>query len=383
MSYPVRGGGNPITTAQDLDDAYNALAPDIQLEAYFDIASKQVGVFKCLDNTTDLVSGTTMAFTVGVTYVYVNEANTSNIGGISYLVSGLDGRSDVYNAAGFNIRAGDTLTVSFNKIDGAAVGQLELWGKWNEVTTETTCGSLEPETIALLTPSRYSTLNAEKTTLINNFYKDLKAYGLLTKSIGLWILKVPGIENDAKQNFISNTFNLLSTNAPVFTAGQGYSGNGVDMRLNTTFIPSVSGGAIYTLNSAGLALGIENCNDLSAIGGATGAKILLSPFFNSTNGVRFTINSDQTFGNSYASALKNGDFAVIRTASGSEQLYIGDVNVQSALQESSSLPAAAITMAPPTSAGRLTWAWIGAGLSAADWQNFRSIVTNFITAFNS
>lgn len=190
---------------------------------------------------------------------------------------------------------------------------------------------------------------------INQFILDLKAASIWTKFDRLWLFA--NQDATAALMDIKALENATPVNAPAFTAGRGYAGNGSTSYLNTNFVPSTHG-VNYTLNSALMAA------EVVSVGAIQGSAIMGM----SINGVATTqIFPRFSDGNAYGDVNSNsaGDMAAVnanadgalfmvqRTASNAAALYRNNVLLDDTAAASTSLPAVAIFVLGRNSNGTL------------------------------
>ncbi|TPL98327.1 SGNH/GDSL hydrolase family protein [Mesorhizobium sp. B2-3-10] len=163
---------------------------------------------------------------------------------------------------------------------------------------------------------------------INTLITSLKTAGVWGKLDCLYVMAAPNAQA-ANLNWISPNFTLTPVNSPVFTANQGYYGDGASSYLKTGFNPAV-GTNNYTLNSASFGVWINVSSTASAtltdIGQFDGSNGSLLRAFSASSFVGSRLNSASTAtttpttvtdakGMTSASRLANGSYTTYRDGS--------------------------------------------------------------------
>lgn len=119
--------------------------------------------------------------------------------------------------------------------------------------------SLDPASAALI--ARFSTPpTAARSALINTFIVALKNAGVWSKLDALYVIAAADSQAAAR-NWIADQYNLTVSSAPVFVADRGYTGDGVDDFLDSSFNPTTAVSPKFTQNSA--CMGIRSRTDLT------------------------------------------------------------------------------------------------------------------------
>lgn len=149
-------------------------------------------------------------------------------------------------------------------------------------------------------------------------------------------------EQAASVNWVADAFNLTKVDAPVFTAGQGYQGDGVNDALTTGLVPSSAGGK-QSLNDAtmgALILGPDGSGvkvEMGAAGG-TGNDFIgcngLSPLL--------AVNASTSLTTIAAAPPAVGLWTAVRRSSGLVDEYCGRYKVNSRSVASTALPSGAL-----------------------------------------
>lgn len=75
--------------------------------------------------------------------------------------------------------------------------------------------------------------------LLSNFFKAIRAAGLIGVLDALYLMAAADSQI-ASLNLLASTFTLNPVNAPIFTADQGYAGDGVSSYVDSTFNPTTA-----------------------------------------------------------------------------------------------------------------------------------------------
>lgn len=175
----------------------------------------------------------------------------------------------------------------------------------------------DPATEAILA-SFTTPATPARAVLYNDFVRALKFGGVWPTRDGLYLLAAHDAQAARINLKAPGTFTLTEVNSPTFTADQGYTGNGSNMRLASGFTPSTAGGN-WTQDS--LSLWVYSLTaDLAADDTATDAG---------TNGTGFTLlRCRNSSGNCVAasSGTGTGSFAASADGSGYHAILRGDSN---------------------------------------------------------
>jgi hypothetical protein len=172
---------------------------------------------------------------------------------------------------------------------------------------------------------------------INQFYLDLKAASLYTKKDRLWL--TANKDATAALTCLKSLAVMTPVNAPVFTSGRGYAGNGSSSYLNTGFIPSTHG-VQYLQNSAHIGFysrtsgGTNRDMGCDSSGGGPTVQLIANFGDNAAYG---RINSAATL-ITVANANASGLFSVSRTGAGALSLYREGLPIQTGATASTGRP---------------------------------------------
>lgn len=230
--------------------------------------------------------------------------------------------------------------------------------------------------------TRYQTLLDGLTT--DGFFDGA---GVSTKLSALYIFATQsnGTRANAKLNLVSSSFPVVEHGTVTFTADVGYTGNGTDFYLDTQFTPSSSGGSIYTLNSASYGVyNLTNNNESKSMMG----------IFNESNSFLETFVAGANYGvngggvATGAPTTVAGFYGAVRTASNAEQLYYNaSTTFDTSTNASEALNTAPIIIfargpAPDSFSNKqMSAAFIGTGLSGADWALLSARVNTYMAAY--
>jgi hypothetical protein len=197
----------------------------------------------------------------------------------------------------------------------------------------------------------------------------------------------------ANLNLINTSFTITPQNSPTFTADAGYTGNGTSSWLNTNLAGAQTN---YNLNSGSIGIAIPT-NDTSSVStidmGAIDVSIN-SVFLaaNFTLKYAYGLNDGGTVTGT-ASATSRGLWAVSRTSSGSVSFYqngsstaVSTTSVASTSVPTSGVPmgilarAQSPTTAQTFSARQVSAAWVGAGLTGAQFASISARINAYLAA---
>lgn len=164
-------------------------------------------------------------------------------------------------------------------------------------------------------------------TAVNTFVLTLKADGNWAELDRLWIHATENQQN-ARISLVNPTSTAITeVNTPIWTASKGYSGNGVNMYLNTNYNPSANG-VKYIQNSATAFVYLNQVNDTSAglsytMGGYDAATRQTDLSYSTVFGGSGlnSIGADAIAG----AFVTNGLIQMVRTASNIVKGYVNDV----------------------------------------------------------
>lgn len=141
------------------------------------------------------------------------------------------------------------------------------------------------------------------------------------------------IANAATSDLITNV------NSTTFTAGQGFTGNGSTMYLNTNYNPAVDG-VKYTLNScyASVYLTSDSTGFYVDIGNYIGTNIFYLDVLDSPGAFYGSINTNDAVFSSMASSSSLGLFGIKRSVSNQQVLYRNDGTTKTENDSSSAIP---------------------------------------------
>jgi hypothetical protein len=167
------------------------------------------------------------------------------------------------------------------------------------------------------------TLDDTYKTNINDYVVALKAANLWTKFDRLWLFA--NADSIAALMCLKSLEVATPINAPTFTAGQGYAGNGSTSYLNTGFIPATHG-VNYLQDAAAIGLycrdnpgGIGNWRDMGCDATAGGPSLQLLARFND-NTADGAINNAPGGFVAAAAASSIGLWLLTRTGAGAVRL---------------------------------------------------------------
>src|SRR3990167_3364982 len=129
----------------------------------------------------------------------------------------------------------------------------------------------DPDTVRYITQLASGRPNYIHQRRVDTLVEGLKQDGNWRLLDRLWIFAQP-LQELSRVSLVNPTSTQITeVNAPTWTANQGYTGNGVNMYLNTNFNPSTQG-VNYVLNSGSLgAYNRTNVGENAASAGQTDA----------------------------------------------------------------------------------------------------------------
>lgn len=219
---------------------------------------------------------------------------------------------------------------------------------------------------------------------INQFVIDLKAANIWTKFDRLYVLANES-EAAALTCLVSLNQDAESISGTAFTAGQGYTGDGVADHIDTNYNPA-SHGVNYTLNEASLGVYVRavpaaaSTTVIGISGAGTGGTALRAWF--ADNKTYSSINSnDGGAGPNATLASRLGLLSVVRTASNANVLYQGATSRATSAQAAVGVPnlkmvLLCIDAATPSqfSAAQLSMAYAGGSFSAENMIDYSAAV---------
>lgn len=250
-----------------------------------------------------------------------------------------------------------------------------------------TAGCSEATTFLARTTGLDATHQTAYTTLICGLVTD----SLWTNIDALWILATQDATT-AGLNLKSTSFTLTPTNAPTFTADQGYTGNGTTQCLNTGFSPASSGTA-YTQNGASVSAYIRTSRTTSNTFNILGTNptsgttvFFISPLQSSQ--FQWSLNGT-TFPNA-ANANAQGFWQVSRTASNAMTVFKNGASFTTNTGASGVLTnmtntvkllsnSSAVGACNSFSTDQLAAAHIGGSMSTTDLANLSNRINAFMT----
>lgn len=271
-------------------------------------------------------------------------------------------------------------------LTGSAQAQMNSFFPGPGTAHSTGGGCSEATTFLARTSGLDATHQTAYTTMICGMVTD----GTWTKMDALYIFAT-NTTTTANLNLKSTSYGLTQTGSVSFTADQGYTGDGSTGYLNTGFIPSTAGGN-YTQNSASFGAYIRTSRTTGASYAAIATDVSntgqarWNPNYNSIN-ANWQIN-DASF-RDIANANAQGFWGLSRTASTTANLYKNSSGTafDSITNASTGLSASSFTILAENrsggvvdfSADQLAAAFIGGGLSSAEWVNLQSRINAYMT----
>lgn len=207
--------------------------------------------------------------------------------------------------------------------------------------------------------------------------------GTSTKLNFLYYLSADSTTN-ALLNLISTSFTATNSGC-TFTAGRGYTGDGVAAFLDTNFNPSTNGGTIYAQDSACQGMYILNnrtadaaTNNMGTVGAATQNRLIAKNGGTFVYGINHSVAVD-TITNSTA----QGSYVTSRTSSTLTTVYKNGASIATGTTVSAArdnatmyiLNADLVGTGPLAgSADEMSAAWAGSGWNSADALMFQDIL---------
>jgi len=198
----------------------------------------------------------------------------------------------------------------------------------------------------------------------------------------------------ANLNLCGTSYTLSPVNSPTFTADQGYTGNGSTSYLNAIFNPATATTPNYVQDSASLGCYIltnrTTTQQYVSIGVNGPPYAYIQPYrVSGGNNVNLDLNGASFPFATASPATSQGFTGVVRTVSGSINGYKNNSSTPfgSALADTSTgvrNAAYAILNAPglgaAVSADQAAAAFIGAGITGAQWLAISTRINNYMTA---
>ena len=197
----------------------------------------------------------------------------------------------------------------------------------------------------------------------------------------------------ANLNLCGTSYTITPTSSPTFTADQGYTGNAATSFLNTNFNPSTATTPNFVQNSASLGAYIltnrTTTQTYASIGNGATPYAYVEPYrVSGANNVNLELNG-ATFPFATASpATSQGFTGVVRTVSTSINGYKNNSSTPfgSALADNSTgVKNASMSILQATNVGstfssdQTAAAFIGAGITGAQWLAISTRVNNFMS----
>jgi hypothetical protein len=258
-------------------------------------------------------------------------------------------------------------------------------GGW---TTGAIASADAAQTTAFL--ARASGLSGTETAAYKALINGLVADGNFALLDALYILAT-NTAATAALNLISTSFSLTAVNAPTFTADAGYAGNGSNAYLDTGYIPT--GSLNWKLGSSSLGLAIPT-NDTAAntygeigtqsSGGSTADRLL--PSYSLTTYASFGAATDTTT----SATTSRGMWGGAQTSSTATAIYHNGsaTPIASGSNTVTTLPNVSFTILGSNngvgvnyaSLRQVSAAWIGGGLTGAQYLQIANRINAYLTA---
>jgi hypothetical protein len=235
------------------------------------------------------------------------------------------------------------LEASYTSLPGAqhAFAVSLGFADWNSLNTWEALASYDEDAQAYFDAAGVT--NETYLDAINQFILDLKAASLWTKFDRLWILA--NEDATAALTCIKSLETMTPINAPTFTAGQGYAGNGTSSYLDTNFAPDPDG-VNYLQNAASIGLYSRTSGgsgrDMGCAEPNPDPTLQLLAKFDDGN-VYGWINSANDF-TAVANADASGLYLLTRTAAGATRVDRNGSSIQTATAASNGRPAASMAL---------------------------------------
>lgn len=187
----------------------------------------------------------------------------------------------------------------------------------------------------------------------------------------------------AQLNLVNTSFSLTPVNSPVFVANTGYSGNGVNAALNSTY--DYSTGTNYVQNSASVGVwSTGTVADNFELGTSSGFNPSL--FTYAGGGAQGQINSGTNLFVSVANGV--GLVSASRTTSALLTLYKNGSSIGSSGSNTSSAPVSGAFTAfnsagADYSSSNVALEFVGGGFTSTDETNFYNDVHTFLHTVNA
>lgn len=244
------------------------------------------------------------------------------------------------------------------------------WDSGSTVTAEYTA------ILARATALGYTHPSAAQQVKQNTLIASLKANGIWTGLDIFYVFATDGDRNFAKINWKSpSTFLCTESNTPTFTSNVGFTGNGSNMKLDTTFNARTSG-TNYLQDEGGMYGYFTGTFDGFLAGTVGGAPIA---FRAATN--QFYCNSATAVNT--VSAFANGFWHTKRTASNANAIYKNGVQTNSSAAVSALRDNLTVSILQGTgsSYSNVTCGVFGVGGSLTGLElSFSNAISNYITS---
>ena len=201
----------------------------------------------------------------------------------------------------------------------------------------------------------------------------------------------------ANLNLCGTSYTLTPSNTPTFMADNGYTGNASNMQLSTNFTPTSATTPNYSQNSASMGAYVLNSRTTTQTYASIGAKQLSGTFYSyvqnyrtsGANNVNVEMNGTTFPFGTASPANAQGFTAVVRASSTAISAYKnnnstpfinavadtsqGNMNVSISILNANGLSSG-------FSADQISAAFIGGGLTGAQWLAISTRVNNYMTA---
>lgn len=246
----------------------------------------------------------------------------------------------------------------------------------------------EAETTALV--ARFTTPpTSGRKSQINTLILALKNAGVWAKLDALYVMAAADAQA-AQRNWVADAYNLTETNAPTFTADQGYTGDGAASYLDTGFNPTSASSPKYVRDSATIGFWSRTSaqsGTASNNGRDMGAATLLgTECRNTTDQLRWAVNSTLgSIGNliSASNTDGSGHFLLNRSASNSIEAYRNGASLGTNSKASTGLPNSNIMIGKAVSnlsTRQFAAGHIGQSLNSTEAAAFYNALQTYMTA---
>jgi len=270
--------------------------------------------------------------------------------GVTYGIEAIDiGNDTVYVALDSIAAAGNTYTVSYNKdygypqLQDSSENKTPSWTN-RSVTNNIGWKSLEFDTLYQSFSVKPDALYAD---LMDNLMYSLDTAGFLARMDLLYVFAAHD-SADSYRNWVDpGTFDaFVGATGYTFTQWEGFTGNGVDARIRSGWIPS-SDAVNYTQNSASMGVYVRSSVDetlrqiVATYGSGNDYRLKFS--IGTASSTQWSINSASAV---YESSTTDapGMFVVSRTAADACALYKNGASVEAVADASAGLPDAEFYM---------------------------------------